>query len=51
MKRYWKIGREWLLPLARFNNDGTENDIDADYRITEDGETRLTEDGETRVIE
>lgn len=52
MKRYWRIGLEWLLPPARFNNDGTDNgDPLADYRITEDDEIRLTEDGESRVIE
>lgn len=53
MKRFWRIGIEWRLPPARFNNDGTENDIVTadDYRVTEDGERRLTEDGETRVIE
>lgn len=25
MKKHWRIGREWRLPAARFNNDGTDN--------------------------
>lgn len=48
MKRYWRIGSEWRLPPARFNNDGTDN---GDPTPTPSGDAILQEIGDDLLQE
>ena len=48
MKRYWRIGVEWLLPPPRFNNDGSER---GDGLLQENTDDLLQETGDRILLE